>query len=180
MAIADIVLIAVIGISALFGLMRGFIGAVASILAWVLATWMAFRHGAALALVLSGGAEPTAADLFGGYAFSFLAVLLFVGLVGWAVRLLVKTVGLSGVDRVLGLLLGLARGVLVACVLVLLAGFTGLAQDPQWQHSRVVQALLPGAAYLRGWLPDAAGRKVDLGSFGIARPASDNGVTGPE
>lgn len=185
MTLADIVLLAVIGVSAVFGLMRGFIGAVASILAWLLATWAAFRYGGEAARALAGGAEPAAAELFGGYALSFLGVLLFVGVVGWLVRMLVKTVGLSGPDRVLGLLLGLARGGLVACVLVLLAGFTALPQEPDWQRSRVVQLLLPGAAWLRGWLPEGARREVDLGGFGFARAAGDNGMgdrgpTGPE
>lgn len=185
MTAVDIVLLAVVGVSALLGLMRGFIGVVASILAWLLAAWAAFRYGAEAAWLLSGGEPPTAAHLFGGYALSFLAVLLFVGLVGWGVRQLMKTVGLSGVDRALGLLLGVARGALVACVLVLLAGFTALPQDPDWRRSGTVRALLPGAAWLSGWLPEGARRELDLGGFGIAPAAVDNGAgdqgpTGPE
>ncbi len=176
MNIADMVLVSVIGVSAVLGLMRGFIGAVASILAWILAGWAAFRHGAEVALVLSGGSPPTAAELFGGYALSFLVVLLFVGLVGTLVRLLARTVGLSGIDRAFGLLLGAARGVLVACVMIVLAGFTALPQDPDWQRSGVVQALLPGAIWLGGWLPEAARGELDLSGFGNGPAPEDNGA----
>ena len=148
----DLVLAAVIGASALFGLLRGFIGALASLLAWLLAGWVAFHYGAQVAGILAEGGTPGATELFGGYALSFIVVMIVVGLIGWLVRLLVKAVGLSALDRLLGLALGLARGALVACILVLLAGFTDLPREPSWAQSRLVPALLPGAQWLSRWL----------------------------
>src|SRR3546814_15374400 len=82
MTATDLLLLAVIGASTLLGLVRGFIGVLASLLAWVLAGWAAFRFGARVALALSGGAEPGAGQLMAGYGLSFLGVLLFVGVVG--------------------------------------------------------------------------------------------------
>lgn len=162
MTITDWVLLAVMGVSTVLGLVRGFIGVLASLAAWVLAGWAAFRFGAQLAVVLAGGGEPGPSELFGGYAISFLVVLVVVGLVGWGVRKLVHGVGLSGVDRFLGLVLGLARGMFVACVLVLLMGFTALPQDAEWRRSRTLPVLLPGALFLRGWLPDWAAAHADF------------------
>lgn len=169
----DLVLAAVIGASALFGLLRGFIGALASLLAWLLAGWVAFHYGAEVAGILAEGGTPGATELFGGYALSFIAVMIVVGLIGWLVRLLVKAIGLSTLDRMLGLALGLARGALVACILVLLAGFTDLPREPSWAQSRLVPVLLPGAQWLSRWLPEWTVSELDLG-FGP--PAGDNGV----
>jgi len=163
MTATDLLLLGVIGLSTVLGLVRGFVGVVASLVAWVLAGWAAFRFGAHAALLLAGGGEPSASHLFAGYGLSFLGVLLFVGVVGWAVRKLVHAVGLSGIDRIMGMALGLVRGGLVACLLVLLMGFTGMPREPGWRQSQVVPVLLPGAQLLRGLLPDWAAQRVDFG-----------------
>ena len=164
MTATDLVLLAVIGLSMLFGLMRGFVGVVVSLVAWVLAAWASFHFGARIALVLAGGhGTPSTGQLFAGYGLSFLCVLLVVGVVGWLVRKLVKAVGLSGMDRVLGLALGALRGGFVACLLVLLMGFTAMPRESGWRDSQVVPVLLPGAQLLRGLLPPWAARRVDFG-----------------
>lgn len=164
MTATDMLLLAVIVVSMLFGLMRGFIGVLASLAAWLLAGWASFHFGARVALLLAGGGTPTSGQVIAGYGLSFLCVLLVVGLVGWVVRKLVHAIGLSGIDRTLGLALGLVRGGFVACMLVLLMGFTGMPQEPGWRQSQVVPVLLPGAQWLRGWLPDWAAQRVDFGS----------------
>lgn len=166
----DWVLIVVVAASALLGLMRGFVGVVASLAAWVLAVWAALRFGGPLAVLLAGGGAPGPGQLLAGYALGFIVVLLLVGVAGWLLRKLVRSVGLSGIDRVLGLLLGLLRGAVVACVLVLLMGLTAIPRTPDWQRSQVVPVFLPGALWLRGWLPDWVAQRVDLG-VGAPAPA---------
>lgn len=160
----DWILLAVVALSALLGLWRGMIGVLASLAAWVLAGWAAFRFGGAVALMLSSDGTPGPGQTLAGYVLAFMAVLVAVGIVGWLVRKLVHSVGLSGLDRLLGLLLGVLRGVLVGCVLVLLLGLTALPREPEWQRSRVLPVFVPGALWLRGWLPDWAAQQVDLGA----------------
>ena len=108
MSATDWVLLAIVGVSALFGLMRGFVGVVASLAAWVLAGWAAFRFGGELgADARPSDGEPSAGQVFAGYALSFIGVLVVVGLVGWLREArLVNSAGLSGMDRALGLALG--------------------------------------------------------------------------
>jgi len=162
MSATDWVLLAIVVVSALFGLMRGFVGVAASLVAWVLAGWAAFHFGGGVALMLARDGDPSAGQLFAGYALSFLVVLLVVGVVGWLVRQAVNSVGLSGLDRVFGLALGTLRGAFVASALVLLLGLTSLPRDPAWQRSQVVPVFVPGAQWLRGWLPEWVAREVDF------------------
>jgi len=165
MGAADWILLAIVAVSAVFGLMRGFVGVVASLLAWTLAGWAALHFGADVATLLAS-ADATGPSLgltFAGYALCFLGVLVVVGLVGWMVRLAVKSVGLSGVDRVLGLALGTLRGAIIACAVVLLLGLTSMPREPGWQASQVVPVFVPGAQLMRGWLPDWVARQVDFG-----------------
>ena len=179
MTATDWVLLGVVAVSAVFGLMRGFVGVLASLAAWVLAGWAAFRFGAQLAVMLAGGAEPGPSQLLGGYAISFLVVLVVVGLVGWGVRKLVHGVGLSGIDRFLGLALGLARGAFVACALVLLMGFTALPQDADWRHSTTVRVFLPGALLMRTWLPDWAAAHASFEVAPAAAPSPGDAGASP-
>ncbi|WP_447938887.1 CvpA family protein [Pseudoxanthomonas mexicana] len=171
MSALDLTLLAIIGVSTLFGLMRGFIGALASVLAWLLAGWAAFHYGAEVAAWLSDDGPPGSADLLGGYALAFVGVMVVVGVTGWLVRKMVKSVGLSGVDRALGLVLGFLRGALVACVVLLLVAFTDMPREPEWKRSSVVPVLLPGAQWLSRWLPEWTVQELD---FGNGVPAGDN------
>ncbi len=75
---------------------------------------------------------------------------------------LVKTTGLSGTDRLLGLLFGLVRGYALGAVAVLLAGFTALPGDAWWEQSRVVPAFQRGAEWLRAHLPVSVAQEVNF------------------
>lgn len=158
----DALLLVIVGASALFGLMRGFVGGVASIAAWLLGGWIALHAGGPVARIFAGGVGPDPLHLLMGYGSCFLAVSVGVGMVAWFTRRLLAGAGLGGVDRGLGLALGLARGGFVACALVLLMGFTHLPRDAHWQQSTFVPMFKPGAQWLAGWLPDWAVARLDL------------------
>ena len=100
----DIVLLIVIGGSALLGLIRGFVGTLVSTAAWLLAGWATFEFGGEAAFWLSDNGKPTVTELFGGYALSFAVVMVVVVLIGAMARSMVQSAGLSGVDRMLGTL----------------------------------------------------------------------------
>ena len=86
--------------------------------------------------------------------------LLVGGLATWLMGRLVKSTGLSGTDRLLGLGFGLLRGAALGCVLVLLLGFTPLPQDAWWRESQLLPGFQRGAEWLRSWLPEAVARHV--------------------
>ncbi|KRA19878.1 CvpA family protein [Lysobacter sp. Root604] len=162
MGAADLILLAVVAISALLGLMRGFIGVVASLAAWVLAGWAAFGFGGSAALMLSDNGAPGLGEMFGGYALCFLGVLVTVWVVGYVAKRMVHESGLSGVDRAMGFVVGVARGALIASMLVMLVGFTPLAHRREWRSATLVPLFVPGAHMVRSWMPDWAGRAMDF------------------
>ena len=169
----DLVVLVLIAASAVLGVVRGLVGTIASLLAWFGAGWVAFSHGARLAFWFSDDGMPGAAELLAGYAAAFIGVLVLVNLVGWGMRKLLHSVGLSGLDRLLGGGLGVARGVLVACMGILVMAFSRLPQEPAWADSRAVTVLLPGAQWMARWLPDWAVQELD---FGNGRPSGDNAL----
>ena len=156
----DIVLLAILGLSALVGLWRGFVVEVMSLAVWIAAFWLAFAFGDDVAAMFESSVQSPSARLFLGYAILFVSALIVGGLATWLMGKLVKSTGLSGTDRILGLGFGLLRGAALACVLVLLMGFTPMPQDAWWRESRVLPGFQTGAEWLRTWLPDAVAERV--------------------
>jgi len=60
----------------------------------------------------------------------FLGVMLVAGILGRIVHRIVKTAGLSGIDRLLGGLLGLVRGSLMVAIVLL--GMTAFTPAAKW------------------------------------------------
>jgi membrane protein required for colicin V production len=151
--IADIIILAIIAISIIVGVIRGFIMEVFSIAVWVAAFLVAFYYSESLAMLLEEEIElPTARNAL---AFSglFLGVLLVGGLLTFLIGQLVEKTGLSGTDRLLGGVFGGIRGLALVLALILIAGFTPVPQDPWWKSSRFIQSLLPLAAWSAQFLP---------------------------
>ena len=83
----------------------------------------------------------------------FIGTLFVVGVVNFLLCKLVETTGLTGTDRVLGMLFGTARGIAVAGVLVLGAGLTPLPQDPWWRESILLPHFERLAMWTTGFFP---------------------------
>ena len=156
----DIVLLAIVALSSVVGLWRGFVVEVMSLVAWVAAFWLAFSFGDEAAGLFAAYVSTPSARLLLGYALLFIGALVVGGLATWLIGKLVRSTGLSGTDRMLGLGFGLLRGAALACVLVLVMGFTPMPQDPWWQESRVLPGFQRGAEWMRTWLPEAVARHI--------------------
>lgn len=151
----DIALLLILGLSALIGLWRGLISEVMALAVWIFATWLAIAFGEPVSALYEGlVGTPTARWLL-GYASVFIAVLLAGGLLTWFMRMLVRSTGLSGTDRMLGLSFGLLRGGAIACVLVLVLGFTPMPQEAAWRNAQLLPGFQHGAEWMRHWLPEA-------------------------
>ena len=152
LATADVVIAAVLAISALFGLMRGFVKEMAALFIWAAAGLLALAFGESVgqAIGLKLSERLLTAT---GFGVVFVAVLIVGAFVQRLLRGLVKTTGLSGTDRMLGLLFGTARGVLLTTLtLIVIQPF---AEDQLWwSESRMIAPLLeelgPVAMELQG------------------------------
>lgn len=152
---ADYALLLILALSMAIGVWRGFVVEVLSLTVWVAAFWLSIGFGATVAGYL-GGIESVSARLFLGYAGVFIVVLILGGLVTWGIGKLIANTGLSPTDRVLGLGFGLMRGAVLACVAVLLLGFTPMPQDAWWSESRLMPRAQRGAEWMATFLPPVA------------------------
>ncbi len=159
---ADYALLLVLLVSMGVGLWRGFVVEVLSLTVWIAAFWLAIGFGASVAERLTG-VESLSARLFLGYAGVFLVVLILGGLVTWGIGKLIANTGLSSMDRLLGLGFGLLRGLVLACVAVLLMGFTPMPREPWWSESRLLPEVQRGADWMMQFLPEVALDEIDFG-----------------
>ena len=161
---ADIAILAILALSTLFGLMRGFISEVLSLVCWIAAFWVAWAFGDRVAQLYGGWLADPTARIVAGYVTCFAGVLIVGALAGWMLRTLVKVGGLGGGDRLLGMLFGLARGLLLVTFAVLMLGFTSAPRDAAWwRQSTLLPAFSNGAGWFARQLPPEVNRYVEIG-----------------
>jgi len=179
MNFADYFIIAALALSVLVGLWRGFIGEVLALACWVAAFWVAWQFGDKLAAQFTAISLPSA-RLVLGYAICFVAVLIAGALLGFVMRKLIAGSGLSGSDRLLGMVFGLIRGLALVTLTVLILGFTPLPRDPWWQQSQLLPGFQRSAEWLSVRLPPEVTKYLDLRGLLPQLPAAPTQPSKPE
>lgn len=138
----DWVIIAVIAISALISLTRGFVKEALSLLTWVIAGFVAWMFGGAFADLLTGYIEAPSVRVMVACGILFVLTLVMGGLINYLIGQLVLVTGLSGTDRFLGMVFGGARGVLLVVVAVGLMSLAPVEADDWWRQSELIPHFL--------------------------------------
>ena len=149
MVTLDYIILAIILLSAVAGLVRGFLKEVCSLVTWILAIWLAWRLAPTLAPHLGGVLEREPYGLWAARAIVFIAVLVVGAVIGFAVNHFVRLSLFSGLDRMLGFLLGLLRGVVITGFALILAQAVRLDDESGWKRSKLVPMVAPVASVLR-------------------------------
>ncbi|ENO90154.1 CvpA family protein [Thauera linaloolentis] len=156
----DYVFLGILGLSAAVGMWRGLVSEVMAVLAWVVALLAAWRYNEQAAQVFTGLiAEPLWRQVAGG-ALVVVGVLILVALVRYLLRQLLRAAGLGAADRFFGALFGIARGMLVALVVVLIGGLAGLSREPWWTQALFSPPLETAVIAAKPWLPDVVADKI--------------------
>jgi membrane protein required for colicin V production len=134
----DFAILGIILLSALISLARGFVREAFSLAVWVLAFWVSWSFFRDLEVPLQAWIGSPTARLGIAFAALMIATLTIGGLVNYLIIQLVERTGMSGTDRLIGMVFGAARGILLVAVLVLLAGLTPLPNESWWLKSTLV------------------------------------------
>ncbi|HEY5716112.1 MAG TPA: CvpA family protein [Psychromonas sp.] len=134
----DIAILGIIAFSSLISLVRGFTKEAISLMTWFCAFFIASNFYPEVSVYLTQLDDQLIRNSV-AIAILFIAVLLLGALINYIINRLVAVTGLSGTDRLLGVVFGAVRGILiVSAVLFFIDSFTDFNQASWWTESRLV------------------------------------------
>ncbi len=162
MTIFDYLVLFVLICSVVISTMRGLVKEMLSLVSWVVAFVIANAYGATLAKLLPAVIPGEVIRLMVAFVVLFIGVRLLMGLLTLAVDALVTATGLSLADRGLGGLFGLARGLVLVLVAVILCGMTSIPQQAFWKNALLSPLAESGARTIKPYLPTAYAQYVQF------------------
>ena len=140
---ADWAIIGIFSLSCLIGLIRGFVREALSLVIWIAAVLVAKVFGGQLEILLIDQIETPSIRLMTAYAVLFIVTLLLGAMLSYLIGALVRATGLSGTDRLLGMVFGAARAfIIVMALLILLPGFIPVNEDEWWAQAQLIPHFL--------------------------------------
>ena len=152
-AMADIVILAVMAISLVFGLFRGLLRELLSLVSWVLAFWIAYRYSANVAEIIDRALQNPTLSQAVSAVLVFVIVLVALMVLTSLIAKVFKATGLAGIDRILGGLFGLGRGVVILLAALLLASHTGAVEQDWYNASTMIPMFDRALDWMAAYVP---------------------------
>ena len=162
MTIFDYLVLGIIGFSILVGLMRGAIHELFSVLGWILAFYLANHFNGQVIYYMPEQIPGEAIKAMAAFLIVFLLVLFVCALCALLLTTLVKAIGLGGFNRLLGGFAGAIKGVLIVCILGMLAAMTDLPKDARWTNAMLSAPVEMLVLKLLPWMPSSIAGHVHL------------------
>lgn len=158
----DYTVLAIIGLSVIVSIWRGAVREILALLSWIAAFFAAQAYADPLAHYLPDSISNGSLRLLVSFVSIFLLVLVFAALVALAISKLVRAIGLGPVDRGVGAIFGLLRGMLAVLILVLLCGLTSAPRHPVWREAMLTPPLEAIVVSVKPMLPADLSRRINF------------------
>lgn len=133
----DAIILVVVGLSCLFGIWRGLVKEVLSLVTWIAALTLARLYSGVLADLLVNLINSESARYVSAFAIVFVLVMMAGTLINHLISKLLSITGLKLADRLLGGAFGVVRGGVIVVVILFIIG-TFVNETPQWQESQLI------------------------------------------
>jgi membrane protein required for colicin V production len=165
MTLFDAAVIFVIALSTLFAFLRGVVRELIALIAWVVGFIAALAFTPVVGAWIPEFGHPAVRYLI-AFAVILIGALLLGALIAYPLARAIHAAGLGFVDRFLGSIFGLARGLLLVLAFVLVAGLTPLPRADWWQNATLAPPLVLLALSLKPWLPPQWADRLDYSREG--------------
>lgn len=156
---ADFVLLAILLVSSLISIKRGFVKEALALAGWVAAFVIAMLFSPSLSSLLSGSIESPSVRNMVAFGTLFAATLIVAAMANYLISEVVKMTGLSGTDRMFGMIFGLVRGIIIVmAILLLVPPIIPINEEAWWSQS----LLIPHFLSMEGWCREIAGNIVQF------------------
>lgn len=156
----DYAVLAIVAASILLGAWRGLVSEVLALAAWVVALLAGRALAPEMVPVFGEWLQEPALQYVVAFVAIVVAVLVAVALLRLALSKLLRAIGLGPLDRFLGAVFGIARGVLVVLLCVLIGGLTTLPQQAWWRQAWLAPPLETAVLAAKPWLPSAVAKRI--------------------
>lgn len=141
---ADWAIVIVLTLSSVISLVRGFIKEALSLVIWVVALVCANVFSHRLEEFLVNTISTPSLRAMTAFLLVFVGVLFLGALINFLIGLIVKATGLSGTDRLIGMVFGFARGVLLVMMfLIYVPNYVPVTKDSWFQQSQLIPYFAP-------------------------------------
>ena len=134
----DLLLIGILLVSLIWGLFRGLVREVLALSSWVLAGWLTWRYGATLGDYLMEWLNSERLSYFAGLGIVFIGSLVGFTLITRVAYKQFRITGLTVMNRILGAIFGIARGVVLSALLLFGAQFSPATEANWYKDSELV------------------------------------------
>jgi len=156
----DYLVLAIIGLSIFFSIMRGLVREVLALIGWIAAFFVAKTYALELSPLLPKAIPTETLQYLAAFIILFLATLLVSSLLAIALSQIFEKVGLSFIDRGLGAIFGTLRGLMIVGVLVFLGGLTDFPKQSAWRNAMFSAPLEAMVLSALPWVPKAIADRV--------------------
>jgi membrane protein required for colicin V production len=150
---ADYWVVAIVLLSAIVGLLRGFLREAVAVVSWLLALFIAWHFAASLAPHLGGLLADEAVRPWAARAILFLAMLFIGSIAGVFIGHFMHLKMFIGTDRFLGFTFGVLRAGIALGVLVIICQLLRVDDERWWRES----VLIPYAQHIAEGLRSLVG-----------------------
>jgi len=149
----DLVIIAVIALSVLTGLFRGFVKELVALCIWVAAIWLGYNYSQSLDPWLQPHIQDKSARTAVAFVIILFATLIVGGVINTFLSFILKRSGLSGTDKTLGMVFGFIRGVFIVALIMAAVRMTSIPYQQYTQNAQLYAQFTPVVNWISGYLP---------------------------
>ena len=157
MIAVDYIILAIVIVSAIMGLVRGLLREAIAVITWFLAIVLAWSFAPSLEPHLGGVLVGSPLRIWAARAIIFVGILLLGGAVAVIVSHYVRVSMFAGMDKFLGLVFGIIRGIVIVGAFTIAVQALRMDEDARWKNSR----LLPYASAVADALRGVVGEKLE-------------------
>ena len=151
MEIVDMIVLGIVGMSSLLGIFRGLVKEALSLTAWITAVILASLFGDTLAVKMEDLIEGPIVRKIVAVVLIFISTVFVGGLIGNLISKATAAVGLKSVDCGLGAMFGIARGLIIVTIIVMMTAPLGIVTE-EYNQSFSVPYILELGEFLQSKL----------------------------
>ena len=154
MQFVDLAIIIIVFISSLFGLQRGFVKELLSVVFLLLSSILALKYGGDFGSFLLSWIDSITFRFWSGVVLLFFIFLFLGSLLNWSISKLIKMSLINGINRFLGMIFGFLRGCVLISLIVMLMQNSTFSVNDWWLDSPIIPYAEIFAEWMRIMIPE--------------------------